>query len=198
MARGGGGQLDRTGNLLGALSLAIADRTSGAVGESVGQSETAAIALSALHHFLGAPSVDLLRQVLGLTPSGTVRLVDRLQDAGYVTRRPGSDGRSISVHLTASGRRAAERASAARAEVLEAALCVLGSGQREAFDEAVSRVLVGLIRGPGAVRWMCRACDTSACGREAGRCPVANAVEERYSDGGGRKRVRDEAGGRPG
>ena len=198
MARGGGRRLDRTGNLLGALSLAIADRTADAVGESVGQSETAAIALSALHHFLDAPSVDLLRQVLGLTPSGTVRVVDRLQDAGYVTRRPGHDGRSVSLRLTTSGRRAAERVSAARAEVLEGALSALDPGEREALDRAASRVLVGLIRGPGAVRWMCRACDTSACGREAGRCPVANAAQELYSESRARNRASKGAGGRPG
>ena len=181
MARADSRRLDRTGNLLGALSLSVADRTSDAVGDSVGQSETAAVALSALHQFLESPSVDLLRQVLGLTASGTVRLVDRLEDAGYVTRRPGRDGRSVSLRLTASGRRAAERISAARAAVLQDALWVLDPSEREAFDELVSRVLVGLMRGPGAVRWMCRLCDMTACGRESGRCPVANAARERYS-----------------
>jgi DNA-binding MarR family transcriptional regulator len=172
--------LDRTGNLLGALSLAVTDRTSAAVGGAAGQSESAAVALSALHHFLDDPSVDLLRQVLGLTPSGTVRLVDRLQDAGYVTRRHGRDGRSVSLRLTASGRRAAERVSTARGEVLEAALSGLTPAERAALDEVVSRVLVGLIRGPGATRWMCRLCDITACGRQEGRCPVANAARERY------------------
>jgi DNA-binding MarR family transcriptional regulator len=181
MARGDAGRLDRTGNLLGALSLSVANRTADAVGDAAGQSETAAIALSALHQFLDDPPVDLLRRVLGLTPSGTVRLVDRLQDAGYVERRPGNDGRSVSLRLTASGRRAAKRVSGARAEVLQDALSVLDPGEREAFDEMVSRVLVGLIRGPGAVRWMCRLCDMKACGREAGRCPVANAARERYA-----------------
>jgi DNA-binding MarR family transcriptional regulator len=172
--------LGRTGNLLGALSLSVADRTTAAAGAALGQSESAAVALSALHHFLEDPSLDLLGRVLGLTPSGTVRLVDRLQDAGYVTRRPGRDGRSISVRLTASGRRAAERVSAARAEVLEDALSDLAPGERRALDELVSRVLVGLIREPGATRWTCRLCDTTACGRDAGRCPVANAARERF------------------
>src|SRR5215217_3121586 len=166
MARGDGRRLDRTGNLLGALSLSVADRTSDAVGDAAGQSETAAIALSALHHFLDAPSVDLLRQVLGLTPSGTVRLIDRLEHAGYVTRHPGRDGRSVSLRLTASGRRAAERVSAARAEVLEDALSGLAPSERRALDEVVSRILVGMIRGPGATRWTCRLCDTTACGRQ--------------------------------
>jgi DNA-binding MarR family transcriptional regulator len=181
MPGGDAGRLDRTGNLLGALSLSVANRTADAVGDAAGQSETAAIALSALHQFLDDPPVDLLRRVLGLTPSGTVRLVDRLQDAGYVERRPGNDARSVSLRLTASGRRAAKRVSDARAEVLQDALSVLDPGEREAFDEMLSRVLVGLIRGPGAVRWMCRLCNMKACGREAGRCPVANAARERYA-----------------
>jgi DNA-binding MarR family transcriptional regulator len=174
-------RLDRTGNLLGALSLAVTDRTSAAAGGALGQSESAAVALSALYHFLDDPSVDLMRQVLGLTPSGTVRLVDRLEEAGYVARRPGRDGRSVSLRLTASGRRAAARVSAARAEVLENALSGLGAAERRALDDVISRVLVGLIRGPGATRWMCRMCDTTACGREEGGCPVANAARERYA-----------------
>jgi DNA-binding MarR family transcriptional regulator len=173
--------LDRTGNLLGALSLSVADRTSDAVGDATGQSQTAAIALSALQQFLDRPSVDLLRRVLGLTPSGTVRLIDRLEDAGYVRRRPGDDARSVSIQLTASGRRAANRVSEARAEVLQDALSALPAAKREEFEEMLSRVLVGMIRGPGAVRWMCRLCDMGACGRDEGRCPVANAARERYA-----------------
>lgn len=179
MARGDR-ELDRTANLLGALALAVTDRTAAAVGGAAGQSESAAVALSALYHFLDDPSVDRLRQVLGLTPSGTVRLIDRLQDAGYVTRRHGRDARSVSIRLTASGRRAAERVSKARAEVLEGALAGLAASDRRVLDEVVSRILVGLIRGPGATRWMCRLCDTTACGRHEGRCPVANAARERY------------------
>jgi DNA-binding MarR family transcriptional regulator len=175
-----GERLDRTGNLLGALSLAVTDRAGDAVGDAAGQSESAAIALSALHHFLDDPSVDLLRRVLGLTPSGAVRLVDRLEQAGYVRRGAGRDGRSVSIRLTTSGRRAAERVSAARARVLENALSDLSPAEREALDGLISRVLVGLIRGPGAVRWMCRLCDTGACEREQGGCPVANAARERY------------------
>ena len=173
--------LDRTGNLLGALSLAVADRTADTVGDAAGQSQTSAIALSALSDFLDGPSLDRLRSVLGLTPSGAVRLVDRLQEAGYVTRGPGTDQRSVSVRLTASGRRAAKRVRAARAEVLQSVLDDLDADEREALDRLLSRVLVGLIRGPGATRWMCRFCDTTACGRKDQRCPVANEARRRYA-----------------
>jgi DNA-binding MarR family transcriptional regulator len=173
--------LDHTANLLGALSLSVADRTADTVGDAAGQSQTAAIALSALNDFLEAPSIDRLRSVLGLTPSGAVRLVDRLQDAGYVARGPGADARSVSLHLTPAGRRVARRVAAARAQVLEQALRDLTAAERETLDRLLSRMLTGMIRGPGATRWMCRFCDTSACGRGEGRCPVANEARRRYA-----------------
>lgn len=173
--------MDRTDNLLGALALAVSDRQREAVQAAAGD-ESSAAALSALLHFLDAPSVELLRQVLGLTPSGTVRLLDRLEDRALVRRDPGPDGRTRSVALTAAGRRTARKVVAARAEVLEAALSPLSEKDRAHFDRLVGGVLAGMIRAPGATRWTCRLCDTVACGRDEGRCPVANAAQARYGN----------------
>jgi DNA-binding MarR family transcriptional regulator len=171
---------DRVMNLLGALGLVIADRIGGAVGEAAEGPETAAAALSYLHNVREEPSIDRLRRVLGLTSSGTVRLVDRLQDAGYVRRRTGGDARSSLIALTASGRRAAKRVAAARSGVLADTLSVLEPDERRELEALISRMLVGSMRGPGAVRWMCRLCDMAGCGRASGRCPVANAARERW------------------
>jgi len=173
-------ELARTANVLGALSLAITDRVSEAASSAAGQGDSAVAALSSLHHFLDDPTMDVLRQVLGLTPSGTVRLVDRLQEAGYVTREPGPDARSVSIRLTAEGREAAQQVSAARAEVLEEALVGFAPPERAALHDLVSRLLVGLMREPGATRWTCRLCDTTACGRDQGKCRVANEARKRY------------------
>ena len=172
--------LDRTANLLGALSLVIADRTADAMADAGGRPESAAAALSALLHFLDRPSVDRLRQVLGLTSSGTVRLLDRLEDAGYVRRGPGPDGRSASISLTKAGREAASQVAVARAGVLDAALAGLSPDERAVFGRLAGKVLAGLIRGPGATRWICRLCDTSTCRGAEGGCPVGNAARERY------------------
>ena len=171
-----GGSLDRAGNLLGALSLAIADRTADSLAGAAAQSPSGAAALSALLHFLERPSIDLMRQVLGLTSSGTVRLIDRLERDGLVARESGDDGRVTTIVLTPAGRRAARRVAAARADVLASALDGLDPAEREAFDALTGKLLVGMIRGRGATRWMCRLCDTGACGRERGECPVANAT----------------------
>jgi len=172
--------LEQTANRIGALALVVSDRMVEATGAADGLSASDATALSALHHFLDQPTVDLLHQVLGLTSSGTVRLVDRLVSAGYVRRSGGDDGRSTRVSLTASGRRAAARVSAARADVLAGALRVLSPAERRQLDALTSRVLVGLMREPGATRWMCRLCDTHACGRDIDECPVANEARRRF------------------
>lgn len=177
---------DRGANLLGALSLALADRVSDAISAAAEQSarpgsETAAAALSALHHFLGEPTIDRLRTVLGLTSSGTVRLVDRLEAAGYVERRRGEDGRTTIVALTEQGRRAASRVSEARETVLVEALAVLTPEQREALEALSGTMLVGLMRGPGATRWNCRLCNTGVCGVQTRECPVSRAAYARYS-----------------
>jgi DNA-binding MarR family transcriptional regulator len=180
-----GGGPDQTANLLGALSLVITDRMADAMAEAGGRPESAAAALSALLHFLDRPTVDLLRQVLGLTSSGTVRLLDRMAESGYVQRGPGDDGRSTSVSLTGAGRAAAESVTAARAGVLAGALDGLSPAERETLRQLMSKLLAGLIRGPGAVRWICRLCDTGVCRGTGGGCPAGHAVRARYGVHGG-------------
>jgi DNA-binding MarR family transcriptional regulator len=170
----------QTANLLGALALALADRLREAVPTAAGVSESDAVALSALHHFLGSPRVDLLAQVLGLTSSGTVRLIDRLEDAGLVRRVTVADGRVTSVQLTASGRRRARAVTRARMELLEGVLGTLTPSERRQFGQLAGKILAGLIRPPGATRWTCRLCDLVACGRPEGRCPVYEAAKARY------------------
>ena len=173
-------RLDQAANLLGALSLVVSDRMADAMADAGAHPESAAAALSALLYFLDRPSMDLLRQVLGLTSSGTVRLIDRMEDLGYVRRGPGADGRATTVTLTGEGRGAAERAAAARAGVLLTALAALSPAERETLRGLMGKVLAGMIRGPGAVRWMCRLCDTGTCRGAAGGCPAGNAAQARH------------------
>jgi DNA-binding MarR family transcriptional regulator len=163
---------DHTANLVGALALAVSGRTAAAMAAAADVSETAATALSALHHFLDRPSIDELRQVLGLTSSGTVRLVDSLARAGYVRRRPGRDARSTAVTLTASGRAAAKRVAAARAAALRAVLAPLSADERSALGGGVGRVLATLAPHDPHAGALCRQCDTVTCRTAAPGCPV--------------------------
>jgi|SRR5215469_14765013 len=173
--------LDRPANMFGALALVVADEIADATSAAAGRADSAPAALSALVHFLDRPSVDVLRQVLGLSSSGTVRLLDRLAESGYIERAPGADRRSTAIVLTEAGRLAAEQVCRARAGVLDRAMALLSPAERAEFDRLVGKMLVGMMRGPGAVRWICRLCDTGICRGSPGGCPVGNAARERYA-----------------
>jgi DNA-binding MarR family transcriptional regulator len=164
-------------NVLGALVIALGDRLGGAVTGSSGLARNDAIALSALHHFLDGPRIDRLADVLGLTSSGTVRLVDRLEEAGFVRRSAGEDSRATTVTLTAAGRRRARSISDARAAAIEGALAVLDPEQRRTFTALAGRVAAGLVTPERIHPWICRLCDTEGCGRPRGQCPVATAAQ---------------------
>lgn len=173
--------LDRSANLVGALALVLTDQMADATTAAAGRADSAPAALAALLHFLDRPSVDRLRQVLGLTSSGTVRLLDRLTEEGLVAREPGSDRRTSAVVLTPGGRGAAERVCRARAGVLDRALAVLSAQERADLAAIAGKMLVGMMREPGAVRWACRLCDTSICRGTPGGCPVGNAARQRHA-----------------
>ena len=177
----------RAANLVGALALAVVDRVRADGEAAAGQTAAGPAALVTLHHFLGGRSMDDLRSAVGLTPSGAVRLVDRLAAAGLVERRPGADGRSLALHLTARGRRAARRVLAARADSLARLVSVLDDRDRRALVEVTEKLVAALATQRLAERgrdrepaggWLCRLCDVDACGRPDGRCPAASAAQE--------------------
>jgi DNA-binding MarR family transcriptional regulator len=177
-------ELARTANVLGALSLALVDRVHGAVADIGVEGETSAAALATLHHFLDAPTIGRLRDVVGRTSPATVRMVDRLVADGYASRRAGEDARASHVVLTPAGRKLARRVSAARAAVLEEALGALAPAERATFAELLGRVLEGMVEAKLGRRaggrepsgWTCRLCDPGACRRDRGECPAATAA----------------------
>lgn len=181
----------RTGNLLGALSLAVADRVRTATEQAGGHGAAAPAALSALHEFLGGGTIEQLRDVVGLSHSGAVRLVDRLEADGLVERRAGRDARAVSVRLTRAGRRRAERVLAARAAVLEGLVADLDADERVAATAVLERVLgvvteqrirARLDGAPPGGGWLCRLCDLGDCGRPEGRCPTAETARRAIAD----------------
>jgi len=178
-------------NVVAALSLAIDDAVRASVDAAAGHGSAAPAALVALHEFLGGASMDQLRRATGLSSSGAVRLVDRLEIAGYVERRPGADARTVAIVLTPSGRAASRRVRVARAEAVHRALADLSAAERRQLTRLVDRVLSTITeqrlddRGRGEPPiggWLCRLCDFTACGRGDGACPAATTAQshQRY------------------
>ncbi|MHB1582485.1 MAG: MarR family winged helix-turn-helix transcriptional regulator [Acidimicrobiales bacterium] len=173
-------------NVLGALSLVVADRMNAAVEAVAALGPSAPAALAAMHEFLDGGSVTQLSSVLGLTHSGTVRLVDRLADEGLVERGGARDGRAVSVALTRRGRRTAVRILRTREESLTTALSALSPEEIDGLSAALDKMLTTVTLARAEERsarstdrpqpWLCRLCDFAACGRGEGNCPVNNAV----------------------
>lgn len=180
----------RLANLLGALSTGLSDVVQEAASATAELDDAAAAALIALLDFSPSGSVRALSQIIGLTHSGTVRLVDRLVSAGYITRMPGRDARSCSLILTATGANVARRVRAAREGAIARSLRTLSNDERAALTRLCEQ-LVGAIarqrleqRAAGftpAGGALCRMCDFVACGREKGNCPAAQAAAAQAS-----------------
>jgi DNA-binding MarR family transcriptional regulator len=167
-------------NVLGALALAVTDRTGHLLADRAALTPTSAAALSALHQFLDGPTVEELSRVLGLTHSGAVRLVDRLAAAGLVARGRGGDGRSRALTLTSEGERVAAQLAADRAGALVEMLDGLGADDLATLRALLGRVLANVVGTKDGGAWTCRFCDLAACGRDAGHCPAATAAAARY------------------
>ena len=165
------------GNLLGALGLALADRLGEAAERAGGPS--AATALVALYGTRAGATIDGLARVTGLSHSGAVRLVDRLEADGLVDRRRGADQRSVALYLTPAGRRSVRRILAERQSAMHSLVALLTGDQRATMIDLAHRLLDQLASGPGAEARVCRLCDLDACGRSRGRCPVAPARSRR-------------------
>jgi MarR family transcriptional repressor of emrRAB len=176
-------------NVLAALAMGLDDRIRDSVEETAGHSAAAPSALVALHQFLGGCSMDQLRQTIGLSPSGAVRLVDRLVAEGYVQREPAADARSVALVLTRSGRSVAVKVQAARAVVVGELLQALSRDELRFLSEVADKLLAAITeqrlgerdQGRPVGAWLCRLCDLNACGRPDGKCPAAAAAQAHYT-----------------
>jgi MarR family transcriptional regulator, negative regulator of the multidrug operon emrRAB len=167
----------RTANLLGSLSLALADRLRAGTEAAAGHAGSGPAALAALSTYLDGTSIDELGRSLGLTQSAAVRLVDRLEESGLVERGRGVDGRSVSVLMTAAGRRAGRKILDARHRAVGEVLESLSPSERRMLTGVCEKLLGGLTASHADARRICRLCDPDACGHDDGRCPVTRAAD---------------------
>ena len=162
---------ERAANIVGAFAQTLGDRLAERSRLTVkhGAGAPAALAAAANYDVL---SIERLRQILGLSHPGTVRLVDRLQADGLVVRRPAADGRAVNVRLTARGRARVKRLFSEREAVVEEVLAGLAPGERETVVDLLGRLLDATIDDTAQAESTCRLCRHQACGATGG-CPIA-------------------------
>ncbi len=178
-------------NLLGAAALGLGDAIGTDAAVAAGLDTTTATALITLLDLARGGSIRSVSRLIGISHSGTVRLVNRMVDDGLITRRPGQDGRTLAVTLTRRGRSLAHRLRTDRAAAIGAALDGLSAEQREQLASIcvvmVGNLVTARLSARGEAREpaggaLCRLCDPTICGRAVGRCPaaaMAAAITER-------------------
>ncbi len=161
--------------------LAGADLLLSAAEEGAAHGGAAPAALVAIGSY-PVGTIERLRVVLGLTHSGAVRLVDRLEEDGLVERRR-SGGRAVSLALTDAGERRMRGVLAGRRRALEGALGGLSPSDRERLAVLLEKLLSGLTDGFERSERICRLCEVDACPQEV--CPVERAAEKFGGPGDG-------------
>jgi len=172
---------DRTANLLGAVALAITDAMQAASEQEAPEPGAAAAAIALLRHDPGMP-IERLRRALALSHPGAVRLVDRLEKAGAVERRPSPDDRrAVALYLTPDGECRAPAILGMRRQAIGEALAILAPDERTALGALLEKLLRGLVRDLEHAYRVCRLCDNVACEN----CPVDAAVAAAAGPGPG-------------
>jgi DNA-binding MarR family transcriptional regulator len=172
------GRRDR--NVLAAWATAVSDAVRVATEQSTGMGGNGPAALVAIVADPGL-GMDDLRKVLALTQPGTVRLVDRLVEQGWVRRRQGP-GRAVRLEPTAAGHGAERRVAVARERAVAEVLAGLSEQDIHVMAGLADPVLAATVENVDAMRRLCRLCDRSACepcpaedGPTPGHAPPAHA-----------------------
>ncbi|MEO0461784.1 MAG: MarR family transcriptional regulator [Pseudomonadota bacterium] len=159
--------MDRTANLLGALSLNLADRIEAVARTVLRRSGETPAALVVIGYGTG-PSNDQLRRILGLSHPGCVRLVDRLVADGLVERQKGKDKRVVSLHLTDQGFALREELLEGRLASIRPILTALTEREERTLAELLAKMLVSMNPDEIERRKICRLCDSRVCSD----CPI--------------------------
>jgi DNA-binding MarR family transcriptional regulator len=165
---------ERAANLLAATAQLVADSVTERLATVLPHGASAPAALVTVAHHPGL-SIEQLRLALGLTHSGAVRLVDRLE-ADHLLRRDKHRERALKLRLTPRGRRAVARIEQARIAAVADLLAVLSDQQQRQLDSVLAEMLAERTTSYEDLQRICRLCSFSACETEPHSCPVAEAA----------------------
>ncbi len=169
---------ERDLNLVGAFALAAADAVRQAAEHSLGQGASAPAALITIGAYPGR-TIEQLRRPLRLSQPGALRLVERLEQAGWVARRA-ANGRGVALSLTTAGETVVAEILRARDASLARLLSALSAAQLRQVAAAAEVVLAAETDGRRDLERLCRLCHRDHCPD----CPVAAAAPDEHATRG--------------
>ena len=155
-------------NVLGALAMVLNDGIRSATDASIGMSGETAAAVMLIGANPGL-TVGLVAKALSLTPSGAVRLVEKLAINGFIEKKNGVDQRTVVLSLTESGAIKRSEIQTERERVIERSMRGLSADEISALGPMLERMLSNLMDSAEDDYRFCRMCDEDAC---EPMCPV--------------------------
>lgn len=169
-------RLSLLANRLGALSTALSDMISQSGPDELPPSGPDMAALNTVALWPGT-RIDELATIIGLSHSGTVRLVDRLAGKGLIERRPHPiDQRATALHPTERGVAVADGFQQHRLARLTDLVQTLPPRQQDRLADTIEDLLRLLACDVTAANRICRYCDERICSPDI--CPTEHWVRE--------------------
>jgi DNA-binding MarR family transcriptional regulator len=161
-------------NRLGALALKISDGILDSFSKLADPGSTDAAGLIVIHTYFPPITVGRLAGILQLSHSGTVRLVDRLEQRHLLERSQGKDARSVTLKLTPPGLEQVQHILCLRQKQLLRLLGHLEDREVEELGRLISKLLASEAVTVEQAYRTCRYCDGAIC--TASGCPVEQSA----------------------
>jgi DNA-binding MarR family transcriptional regulator len=164
-------RLNRTANILGALAIALSGRITAETSVAGGISPSAVSALIQVHFSPGV-SVEQLRNLIGLSHSASVRVVDVLEGMSLIGRRrmAGVDARVTSLFTTDKGRDLAREVLRVRGNITKPIVASFSPDDQLLLERVLGELIMRLVRPGPEQEYVCRFCDLSECPQDT--CPM--------------------------
>ena len=161
-------------NLIGAFALLVNDQVDARLVQTTGLHPSSQAALLCIDIY-PACSIDQLRTALALSHAAAVRCVAALVIAGWVRKGQAKDKRSVTLTLSAEGRRMQRRLLADRGTALRGISAVLTADEQRTFERLLRKLLWAATRDEPHAMQVCRMCDCGPCLEE--NCPVEQKAQ---------------------
>lgn len=154
---------DRLINVFGALAQAVSDRVRIAIAEAFTAGGETAAALIAIGHEPGM-SIDQISRILRLSHAGTVRVVERLDDQGFVGKSQSQTDRRVArITLTRRGHAERTKLLSLRNAAVAGFLVRISADERVVLERIADTILTSLLNDPQSALSTCRFCDQARC-----------------------------------
>ncbi len=162
-------------NVVGALAVHFADLIREATDRAAEHGAASPTALVTIYQYPDQ-TIDYVRKILGLSHSGTVRLIDRLVDRGLVARGSASDGRSVALRCTSQGVKRVKLIFGARRRIVEPLIEILSAAEKAHLHPILKKFAYVARITESEGLGTCRLCEFSTCYWK-NSCPVTHALD---------------------